>query len=310
MYFTGTADDHIDFVDKVIDHLVAEGWDELDVNTVDSSRWVRGPGGAGDPVIGFLTTTGSGIQAVTFQGSTGYNKDVAFDSQAGAIPVASGQPSMLLTDTSFTYILNVGADFFTAVGFVGSRTESCYCGFIQAYGPPGVYPYPLFIGGSANQILTGSDVSNDHCWFADSAKNSNSQKSSGLLRSSSGDWHRVKEWSNAAVVSTEPACFTHPNSFMKKSASGSLTSSHVVSVTDNGTAEEYVLHRMQLMVNTGGSLSLIGYFNALFWLTGIDAPDHSILAQDTITVGAVVYTVFNNTFRSGPNDFMAMLQDS
>lgn len=305
-YEQGTATDYLDLLDKLCAFLTDEGtmgaqaWDVLKNTTdgfsQDGEVYLKGPGLAGADEIFVAIRTSHDVANNRYQwvlqGGVGFDTDLPFDGQPGAIPNTVAWPRVLLANSTMSYTFVANGRRLIVVAIVGTVIESCYCGWIIPYGPPGLWPAPLFIGGCHNSATAGtSDTGNGHSWWLRDFSTNVSASSNAYLRMGDGTWRRMRQYAHATTVAvSNPHVFAVPAALMQ-------LSNNIVPCLD----DTYWLRRMEVMLNAGQRETIAGMFDGVAWVAG-----HALSTADTFSVDAQTWYAFQNVFRTGVDDFAAV----
>lgn len=174
--------------------------------------------------VGFRTSTN--LTALTFNiqlnGFTGYNPDLNFWGQPGALPNSSYQSWLHSSNVNIVYWLAGNSRHLRLVCRLDNRYASAYLGLFLPFTMPSQYPYPLFIGGSgvADNLPA---VSTNHSFFKEFG---------------SGYFYNFGVWS---AVSNERNKYQ-----ITGSGTGSVTSAYLYAV---GWLHEYLVKMLQYKIS-------------------------------------------------------------
>jgi hypothetical protein len=302
-YQTGTANDYRDLLDKLRTFVVANGWQIKRWEQKEEDELIlQGPGSAGKDQIFVGIKTYSDKDQDYFnwrlQGMIGFDSNFAFDEQPGAIP--SIPPAMALWNKSIPYWLVVNARRFVLVTKISTVYMGLYLGFLKVYGSPGQYPYPLMVGGSlapiANKTIERwSDENGALRCFVDPGTNNNTNASL-VQRKLDGHWQYYANrnyrenyaYGGTFFHNTWPAC------------------KNTVEKVREGLGGEHVLFPITLIeqfnVSKNTEHNTWGELEGCFHVSGF-----GISAEDTLTVSGKTYLLIPNVYRTGINDYWALL---
>ncbi len=326
---TGTATDYIDLLAKLRTFLttdatlvgLGQNWTELktnatpynhtdqaQVNTVEFESYLQAPGLSTTEQI-FINlqayTNGStGLFNWRLTGALGFITGNTWFLQPGVSP----QAFMYLWNSSIPYWFIANGQRVIVVAQVAGNIEMCYLGKFLPDGTPGQYPYPVFIGGTGGDgtpVGTGqvadaaaanrihSDVTNFHAAFFDPAAAFHCDVSAG--------WQVWNHWNGG------------------NDAHSSGTTNQVNPYADDGTTGQSQTttpgQLKWLVTNIDGSypvmpvrleqitpdVNLVGTLDGVFATTGEGNSSGS-----SLTVGSDTYLCFQDTFRSGRQNFCAL----
>lgn len=326
---TGTATDYLDLLAKLRTFLttdatlvgLGQNWTELktnstpythtdlaQVNTVTFETYLQAPGLSGTEQIniniGAFTNASTGIFNWRIQGAIGFLTGNDWFHQPGASPDAY----LYLWNSSIPYWFIANGQRVIVIAQVSATYEQAYAGKFLPDATPGQYPYPLFIGGGGgNGALAGtgtqggdtsaanrahSDVSNFHAAFWDPA--------CAFHIDIAGAWQVWNHWNN----NTDAHAGSATNQINPYADDG-----------NTGAGETNVPGGMKwLVTNLDGSYPLIPVrmeqvspsVNLLGTLDGVFATSGEANSPgSTYTVGGDTYYIFQDTFRSARQNFVA-----
>lgn len=155
----GTATDHLDFWDTLLDFLqndpdlVAAGqnWDVAWQHPTDPEIVLKGPGLSGDDqvLVGLARRDNeltAGESVIDMVGMTGVIPSASryFDH----VNVTSRRPLFFLDQNPMQYWIVANGRRFVVVLRISTIYQAGYAGLFMPYASPTAYPYPLFIGGT------------------------------------------------------------------------------------------------------------------------------------------------------------------
>lgn len=298
---TGTATNYLDLLNRLSTFLTGLGWTKLGDNTtsysfggdtVDHEIFMEAPGLSGTEAI-YLNfqayhNTSSGYFNFRLAGATGYNAAQPFAAQPGISPFSY----MPLWNNSIPYTFIANAQRVIIVAQVNTVIESCYMGKFNPYGSPSQYPYPVAIGGTANQNnILFSDNSFNHQAFFDPLAlyicmpdNSWNWVSNQNVSGSSLNNITLWPWVYGANNVRKPT-------WMQPNLDGSYP---------------LLAARIEERFPQGSSTAtpnMLGELDGVFF-----TPGQSLSAGSTITVGGQTYLAVQNTFRTASTNFAAILE--
>jgi hypothetical protein len=292
---TGTATNYNDLLNKLVTFLTGMAtnpWTLLAQNTTSYSYggdtvvnevYLKAPGLGGTQSIyvqlqAFFNTSG-GYYNWRLAGASGYNSSQLWVAQPGISPFSY----MPAWNNSIPYTFIANGQRVIVIAQIGTVYESCYLGLFNPYGSPSQYPYPLAIGGSANANNTVySDSSFNHQAFFDPL--------SLYVNWVDGTWRTVSNRDTGGNVQGSFNVFPYVYSgfaptWMATNLDGS-----------------YPLFAARLEMTTP-SVNVVGELDGVFFTTGA-----SLSSSSTITVGSNTYLALQNAFRTGTNNFAAILE--
>lgn len=305
---TGTATSYLDLLSKLRTFLTtdatltaaSQNWTELATNstpysynpgtgntdTVDFETYLKAPGLSGSLAyyvnIRAYHNTSNDYYNWQVKGAKGYSAAVTFDNQPGVSPGAS----MYLWNQNIPYWFIANGQRCIVIAKVSAIYECMYFGAFFPYGTPGQYPYPLMIGGcGTNMDYRFSNNNSDHTFFAD--------PQAVYICHVDGSWQQVQNASNGNYPTN------HLNMYPFNYC---LTGNQVPTQFTTNADGSYFLDPCVLAM-TQPALNLMGELDGVAFVPGF-----AQASENTITVGGNTYLVFQNTFRTGANNYMAVLQ--
>lgn len=284
---TGTATDYGDLLDRLVTFATANGWTAVQNNA--ALTVLKGEGlAATDEIFVGIKKYADALNdnyAWLLQGYTGYQNGLALDTQPGAIPAPA--PALPLRNDTIPYWFFVNARRIVIVAKVGAVYESAYLGFILPYGTPGQWAYPICIGGSTlgpNPARFSTQGNNHSAPFIPLDQVL-------CLRDAAGVWQRlvlpqVNLIGSLKGRGTFPYCEGATSGYGWASIRPALDGS-------------YMEHPIILLGDNPSNL--YGEFDGVSHVAGA-----GMAAEDTVTIGADVWRVFQNIYRSGLLDFFAI----
>lgn len=294
-YQQGTATNFWDFFDKLKSFVTSQGWTvNRDDNVVDTYRqlYLQGPGLTGtDDIyiqVSSFITANEDEWNILINGADGFNSEVDYSSQPGLSPNAR----MLMWNTSMPYWFFVNGRRIIIVMKVGTIYECAYAGLLLPYGTTSEYPYPLYVGGTSDSAARRySDEGPTRGSFF------NPRYFGAYIRAHDGSWEAVAHYSsNGGVYSPNTnhgLVWPWSNGlgyYFRENLDGSYPLIRgTVMGTPTGDADE--------------SSNTYGVLEGVFYTTGFGNA-----SENTITVGADTYHVFQSAHRTGYGEFCAILE--
>lgn len=324
-YTTGTATDYKDLLAKLVTFLTTtlpsgERWlcsgdDGRFTQSTEDELIIKGPGSGTDEIfVGIQTYSGTGYYNWKMAGFTGYSSGATFANQSGC--TQGRWPRMLLSNGTIPYWFVGNGRRFIVVAKIGGIYEACYLGFALPYGLPSQFPYPLVIGGSAMATDVSNEVSSSqeshHRAFIDPAGDTEGvctnvpdyQGDYATLKILHGtSWIKVMNRSSNygryfnvvwpyihGMNSTgDPTHADYYGKFFKK-CEKNIDGSYPVFPT--------------VIILSNPSNNIFGEFQGCFAVP--KGGDSLLSSEDTLTIGSDTYVVFQNTFRTGVEEFWAL----
>lgn len=235
------------------------------------------------------------------QGATAFDTGLAWDQQPGCIPATQGVPCLLFWPSTISYVLVADSRRFVLVAYAaGQPTQSCYCGWFDAFGSPAQYPAPLFLGGchwdeAKNAATPLSDA--DHSFFARNLSTSSTAKSNAHVRMPGGLWARLRDGRTSTPFDDATAySFVWPSGFIPDGSrivtayGGSYWAPKALVMLH--TQEDEAVQRQ-------GDCAIVGELRGLRWTSG-----YALANGDTL--GTEDFFVFNDTNRTDLQHYLAL----
>lgn len=212
-------------------------------------------------------------------GATGYNSSQSWVAQPGISP----QAYMPCWNNSIPYTFIANGQRVIVIAQVGTVYESCYLGKFLPYGTPSQYPYPLAIGGSAIANTTKySDTTYNHQAFFDPLAL--------YVCWVDSTWQAVQNTNGGG------GAVSSFNVFPFRYVAGQPT---WMTTNLDGSYPVFAA-RLEM---TSPSTNVVGELDGVYFTPGVSQSSGS-----TITIGGSTYTVLQNIFRTGTNNFAAILE--
>lgn len=217
-----------------------------------------------------------------------YARDDAldYDQLIGQQTDASDWSVTTMTNGNIDYWFNVDGAFLVFFALVSTRyTTGCF-GFIEAFGNPNQYPYPLIVGGTSDdvtELLSSNDE--DHSAFFDPGDNVLK------VRCPDGVW---REWEHFGFTPQERCVWPWKSAV---SVGGTTVINNLGKNIDGSyTLLDVILHMDAPYEDILGTIPKIKF------ISGIDN-----LPENTVSEGGDTYIVFQNLFRNSNDDFVCMI---
>jgi hypothetical protein len=328
---TGTATDYLDLLAKLRTFLttdttlvsLGQEWTELktnstpytrveggQTNTITFESYLQAPGLSTTEQIfiniGAYTNASTGLFNWRMVGALGFLTGNTFFLQPGISP----QTFMLLWGSSIPYWFIANGQRVIVVAQVSGNFEMCYLGKFLPDATPGQYPYPVFIGGTAGDatplggsngndssasIRIHSDVSNEHAAFFDPCAAFHCDVAAG--------WQVWNHWNNnndAHTSGTTNQINPYADDGTAGGGSGGTTTPGQLKWLVTNIDGSYPIMPVRLeQINP--NINLVGTLDGVFATTGEGNSSGS-----SLTVGSDTYLCFQDTFRSGRQNFCAI----
>lgn len=264
------------------------------------AKYFRAPGLDGKASIYMNVMVSEALSAQLFNwyiaGATGFDPTKNFESQPGVQKVSQASIhfapcvyTLINSTINYWFIVNgrraiiitkIGGDFFLA-----------HMGFILPYGKPSESPYPLLISGTAYQQAVGYTASTLYNYYK---PHTIDPRAMFFIRD--GFWAQV---SNAPSTNLQGqvALTTWPYYEI-----GNLTESNNIRGNLDGS---FTLLPHILFSHQSGFVGQYGEVQGIFYIPGTGEAD--VTTEDTITIGADTYLIFQNVDKVTRNDFAAVL---
>lgn len=264
------------------------------------SKYFKAPGLDGKVAIYMNVMVFEALSAQIFNwficGATGFDPTKTFEDQPGAQKTSQSydyfSPSVytLINSTiNYWFIVNgrraiiitkVGGDFFLA-----------HMGLILPYGKPSEYPYPLLISGTTYQQTIGYTSSVLYNYYKPYSIDPRA-----MLFIRDGFWGQVSNTVSTPTLGNV-AISTWPYYEIQ-----SLTEANNIRGNLDGS---FTLLPHILFSHQSGFVGQYGEVQGIFYIPGTGEAD--ITTEDTITIGADTYLIFQNVDKVTRNDFAAVL---
>jgi hypothetical protein len=294
--------------DAIVLFAAAQGWQIVeDFRNTAGKEWIilKGEGlAATDQIFVGLKKYRSVLfdtYGIRFQGFTGYQSGVAFDSQAGAMPFDNAgrfTPTIPLWSNSMKYWITGNARHIKIVAKVSASYEAAYFGFLLPYGTAKQFPYPLVIGGSA--VADSRYDRNDavHTHFA--IPYFGTTDSSLRLRDASGTWRSFGIVGNSGGEGYSVFPFQEVSSRSNRQGWNYLIS------TPNDASPANPVFPIQPVIpyRRVTSESVVDVYGELDGVFSVPSLNNAV--ENILEIGGDDYLVVQNVFRNSVGHFWAM----
>lgn len=276
---------------------------------------LRGPGlGASDSIyvnlrLTLQTAAGTDAWNMSCFGATSYNNTLTFETMPGT----SINPKVMpMYDQSMPYWFFANGRRFMIIAQVTSSVYvNCYCGFILPFSPSVAaleYTYPLYIGASmADDDRRFSDTnSGANRAFWDPAYDS-ATVGGGTLYTPGNSWLEFINFASATSTSTHSSFSSTPGGstvpYVGCSYSGRIQADVVNQEPLLGGT--YLLTDVMLVEGSDddNEKDAFGVLDGVVHISGV-----SQASQNTVVEGADTYTVFQEGFHTGQENYAALKQ--
>ncbi len=306
-YQTGDANGLDDVFDVIVTFATANGWIILeDFRNTAGKEWIilKGIGLSGNDQI-FI-----GIQkyrnvlfdvyGLRFQGFTGYQANVSFDSQAGAMPFDNNgryTPTIPLWNNSMKYWITGNARHIKFVCKVSAVFESGYFGFGLMYGTAKQFPYPLIIGGSAvaNQRYDNAGAIHSHFAIPYAGTTDTALR----LRDTAGIWRafQIQSQSGGEGFSVFP--------YQEISSRSNRQGWNYLIATPNDASPANPVFPLQpVLLYRRVAADGVDVYGELDGVYACGALNNAV--ENILTIGGQDYLIVQNVFRNSVGNFWAM----
>ncbi|WP_455577047.1 hypothetical protein [Anaerosinus sp.] len=263
-------------------------WKLLSPSTLDENTTeviLEGKGDAQDKIyVGMKWQKFSDDQEnILLNGFAGYDPNLAWYEQPGAIPETSKLPCVpLAKDVLMTYWLTANTQRFTFRVEMSNQYEGAYLGFMNPIAIERQYPYPLVIGGSAFEGMSWTNHSDSHSLFINPVASGGF--SSLCIRRPDGTWRY-----GGNNLFTWPIDTTPIDTFTIYKKTGL-----------ENPIEDNMFY--PVLVYETNPVGIIGELDGVYWLGNrVD-----LAAKDNVIYKDVTYKVFNNVYNRNDDAYHAM----
>lgn len=227
-------------------------------------------------------TDGQGVvtqQNILLNGFCGYDPHLEWYEQPGAIYKEVLPCIPLAPNVAMTYWFTANSSRFTVTVMMSNQYESAYVGFMKPVAIERQYPYPLVIGGSAQDGITWSDHGTSHSAFFD-PKAGSAGYSALCVRRPDGVWKyggNDKSTGRGAYLQTWPNNTSPVDVFTVYNKD-----------EEYPQPEDHVLY--PILIYESSPTGIFGQLDGVYWI-GNRA---DLAARDNVIYNGVTYKVFNN----------------
>jgi hypothetical protein len=320
-YQIGTATDHLDLYEKLIEFLTndpdlvydGQNWEIAWAKETDPAGGIvlKGPGLATTDEIFVGMQLNANIPddnaAITIVGMTGViDSSTDFKDHVNVTPVGT---RMMLRTQAMDYWFVANGRRFMAMARVSTVYESLYAGFFLPYSAPTQYPYPMFIGGCAHDatdretVASWRSTTESHAHFTRSTRNtlvnSNGHPANAWMLDPSGNWLDVGISSSSDAL-CGPGFFGSGFGIASGFGTANYGYNTIINRAIPGYGDEHALIPITLLQESPNDQTF-GVLDGVYRVGGRgNAPENTIVAE------GVTHVVGINTFRTGIADFWAM----
>lgn len=303
---------------------------------------LQGPGNAGTDEIylGIMEVrdTGAGSFNWAIAGFTGYGSGLDWSAQPGFSHVSPDEIAAFtpLTNGAIECWFHVTPRHLKGITRIGSTYNNFYAGFLNTFGTPAEYPYPLFVSGCStkwNESFGSSGVRQSGLCDpgAYTGSGGNTQGPAGV-RWFDGSWQSIRNWTfNGTSRSVQKflniapcGTITNDNGAIPpedKIANASSTTEWSAIIPDTGNPGSPVQNLFPADDSGGNqtvlipnvlhtvfpSLQIMGELDGVLWASTLG---NNIVSQDRVIVGGIYYRAFQNCNRTDPFAFCILREDS
>lgn len=305
---------------------------------------LQGPGNAGTDEIycGVLEVEDSGAGSFVWAlaGMTGYSSGDTWEGQPGFSYISPDEIAAFvpLSNGAIECWFHVTPRHLKGVLRMGSTYNNFYMGFLNTFGTPAEYPYPLYVAGCSakwNELFGASGVRQsglcDPGTYTGSGGNT---QGPGGLRYFDGSWVNVGNWTfnGTSRVRTDNRFITPCGTLAADDAqippedrlappASSLQHRWTAVIPDTGTpgaptqnlfpADDSAGDQTVLIPNailaSQPSLQILGELDGVFWGSTLG---HNIVSQDRVLIGGIYYRAFQNCNRTDSFSHVFLREDA
>lgn len=293
-YETGSASNHADLFDKLRTFLksVPVGWTELYYSGVTPARmFFRAPGLSGTEYIhcGFELYESIGTDTFGFYGfmSQSYDAGLSIIAQPGM----SGTKFHPTWDQTIPYWFFANGQRAIIVTKISTVYTASYIGRFLPYGTAGEYGLPYYLAMPWNAATRFSSINEGVRNFWDPGYG-------GIMLQPSGNWYGML---NFYEQSSAEAYATGQNYIYPYAAGSSDTHARFRELRENVDGSYPAMPLVIMGANPASDI--YGELDGAFATSGF-----SLASEDTLTIGADTYRVFQNIFRTTRYNYCAIKQ--
>lgn len=302
---SGTATDHRDLLDKIVDFATANGW-TLQASSIGSGAsqeydtyYLSGPGSDlnADVYVNMRvrTNTTNNTTNIECKSAILYRSDLEWGNQPGVSP----STYLCLWPFAMPYWISVSDRRITVTVKVNLEYYSLYAGFFLPFATPLEYPFPLLNVASYSAELHYTDDRTGKRSMCDPGYG-------GSIRNPDGTWVEIRNHGDG----------TGPNdAFQSHENSGYYALPYFNGSTTGAGFEEVDLRPAQadpdsrpilpiyIQSATTGYGSIIGLYEGVYWISG-----YALAGEQEMTIGGTDYIIFQNKGRNEPQHYYVMEQ--
>lgn len=256
---------------------------DMATTMLDREYAIKGPGLSGaDEIYLNLKTYGSAqldLYNIEVRYSTGFDPTRNWMSQPGT----SSAEFALLWNQDIKYWFIANGRRFMVIAKVSTTYASLHGGFILPYGLPSEMPYPIAVGGGSPSNVRWSHQDERHSSFWNPGAYGSSTVAGLYLRRTDGS----QEVFANVVYSTSPNGWTYPY--------------RDLIAYRTSPSNDYALQPVTLYSSTGGG-NVWGELQGVYHISGFNNA-----SENTLVIDGKTYLVVQSGYRSGPNDYAAIL---
>jgi hypothetical protein len=312
------------------------------VQVLEREVQLQGPGNAGtdEIYVGIMEVrdTGSGSFNWAIAGFTGYGAGLDWDEQPGFSHISPDEIAAFtpLSNGGIECWFHVTPRHLKGICRIGSTYNNFYAGFINTFGTPAEYPYPLCIAGCStkwNELFSSSGVRQSGLIDpgAFTGTGGNTQGPLGL-RFFDGAWQGFDNWTfngtsrtrrsfkviaPCGIIKADQTEIPFPDRLASGSdnaewnaiipqigSPGSPTTS--LFPADDSAGDQTVLFP-NVMQTVFPSLQIIGELDSVFWGSTLG---NNIVSQDRVIIGGIYYRAFQNCNRTDSFSYVFLREDA
>lgn len=261
--------------------------------------YFQGPGLSGTDQIHvnirryLFSATGAYNWAV--RGATGYDSGSDFDNQPGT---STNPVYFCLANIAIDYWFFANGRRFIVIAKIGTVFTSMYGGFYLPYGLPSEIPFPMFIGansGIEGKLYTETDTDIASFWRCGAPIIAASTDAACYIRTNDGFWLGLAQFQSPAANIGKIWPWNIVNS-------NTLIPPTVNDYTESPDGSYTTLPGI-IFSTTYDTRDVYGELDGVFYAPGVN-----LNSEDTFTIGADTYTVFQSINRVDRFQFAAILQ--
>lgn len=303
---------------------------------------LQGPGntGADEIYVGIMEVrdTGAGSFNWALAGFTGFGAGLDWDSQPGFSHISPNEIAAFtpLTNGAIECWFHVTPRHLKGICRIGSTYNNFYLGFINTFGTPAEFPYPLYVGGCSskwNELFSTSGVRQsglcDPGAYTGSGGNA---LGPGGLRTFDGSWNGFDNWQfNGTSRLTRNFKVIAPCGIIRNDQAEIPPPDRIASLDDNKEwnaiipqignpgsptqnlfpADDSAGNQTILFPNVlqavFPSLQIFGELDSVFWGSTLGA---NIVSQDRVIIGGIYFRAFQNCNRSDSFSHVFLREDA